>query len=608
MSYGVGTYAANRGDSGAGSASIGGYAATKRQELEALRGQLEQERSSFISHWRAIGEYIQPRRPRFTITDVNQGDRRNQKILDSTGTLAARTLASGMMAGVTSPARPWFRLTVPDPELAESGAVKSWLHIVTARMATVFLRSNLYNALPTVYGDMGSFATAAVGIEEDFENVIRSYPFPIGSYYISTNERGVVDTFMREMRFTIRQLVSKFGYTSGSKEIDWRKFSTVVKAQWDKKNFEHWVDVCHVIRPNPEYDPASRLNKHKRYEACYYEIGVTNAQAGNYMSKEREDLFLDEKGYSIFPVLCPRWETTGEDAYGTNCPGMVALGDIKQLQSGEKTALKAIQKMADPPMVAPTALRTSRTSILPGDITYSDETATSKGFRPAHEVDPRIQELEGKQEQVRVRVRRAFFEDLFLMLHADTRQQPPTAREIEERHEEKLLALGPVLEQLNQDLLDPLIDITFEYMDRQGLIPEPPEEIAGMPLNVEYVSIMAQAQKLIGLAGLERFAGFVGNLAANTQDPSVLDKVDIEQMIDVYGDTVGVDPGIIRADEVVAQMKQDRAKAAQAQQQATVIREGAGAARDLASADMSGDNALTRLIKRANAGNPVPVS
>jgi len=100
---------------------------TKRQELEILRSQLFNERASFTPHWRDLSDFVQPRRSRFYTSDVNKGDRRNQKIIDSTATMALRTLRSGMMSGVTSPARPWFRLTTPDPDLAEFGSVKMWL-------------------------------------------------------------------------------------------------------------------------------------------------------------------------------------------------------------------------------------------------------------------------------------------------------------------------------------------------------------------------------------------------------------------------------------------------------------------------------------------------
>src|SRR5262245_49551761 len=124
---------------------------SKRTLLEQMRTSLESERSSFISQWRDLNDFILPTRARFQMTDSNRGNRRSTKIIDSTAKLAARTLSSGMMSGITSPARPWFRLTTPDPELAEYASVKSWLYETTSRMRSVLARSNFYQKAPMLY-------------------------------------------------------------------------------------------------------------------------------------------------------------------------------------------------------------------------------------------------------------------------------------------------------------------------------------------------------------------------------------------------------------------------------------------------------------------------
>lgn len=585
---------------------IGPKPQTKRQAFELLNAQLETERSSFLSHWKQLGDYILPRRPRFNVTEANRGERRNLNIIDSTATLAARTLRSGMMSGVTSPARPWFRLSPQDPDLAEVGAVKDWLYLVSQRMTTVFLKSNLYNCLPIIYGDIGTFGTGAMSIEEDLDSVVRFYPFAIGSYKISNNDRLKVDTFSRDFRMTVRQLVEKFGERKNDAgEVNWDNFSGYVKNAWDRGEYETWVDVRHVIRPNDEYDPKKIESKFKKYRSVYYEVGSRgNSGQASYITDGIDlDRYLSDKGYDYFPILAPRWEVTGEDAYGTSCPGMDALGDIKQLQLGEKRSAQAIEKMVNPPMTGPASLRNQKTSILPGDITYVDVREGQQGFRPAHEVNIRITELEQKQQQIRQRIQRVFFEDLFLMLSQSDRRDI-TAREIDERHEEKLLALGPVLEQLNQDLLDPLIDITFQIMLRQGHLPPVPQQLQGAPLKIEYISIMAQAQKLIGIAGIERFSGFIGQ--AVQVDPSIKDKVNFDQMAEVYGDMTSIPPGIVRTDEEVQAIRQQQQQAAQQQQQQEAIAQGAQAAKNLSQADTSGSNALTQLMDQANAGNMVP--
>lgn len=580
---------------------------TKRGGYEILRAQLEAERASFTAHWRDLGDYIFPRRPRFTITDSNKGDKRNQKIVDSTGTMAARTLRSGMMGGVTSPARRWFRLSIPDPELSEISEVKDWLDTVTARMETIFLRSNLYNALPIVYGDMGVFGTGALMVEEDFEETMRFYPFPVGSYMVANDAKLRVKVFYREFRMTVDQLLERFGRRLKDGGWDWTNFSTNVKTLWLNNQGQQWVEIAHIIAPNPDWDESKLHSKFKRYSSCYYERGRSqNSGNGSYIDQNAEDVFLRESGYDFFPVLVPRWETNAEDVYGTSCPGMEALGDIKALQLMHKREAQALEKMVNPPMTGPASLRSQRTSILPGDVTYVDIREGQQGFRPAHEVDPRLDKLMLVIEAHQRRIQRCFYEDLFRMLIDDPRNQPPTAEEVRERNSEKLLALGPVLEQLNQDLLDPLIDLAFDIMMRQGLVPEPPQQLQGMALRVEYVSVMAQAQKLVGIASIERFAGFALNIIAQSQDPSHLDKIDIDQMLDVYADIVSLPQHIVRSDDDVDAIRSGRAQAQRAKAAQELMMNMGKTAKDLAGADTSGQNALTDLLTQAKAGEAVP--
>lgn len=572
----------------------------KRQKYENLRAQMENERSSFLSHWRDLGDFILPRRPRFFTSDINKGDRRNNKIIDSTATLGARTLRSGMMAGVTSPARPWFRLTTGDPDLAEYGTIKDWLHIVEQRMYTTFLQSNLYNALPIIYADMGVFGTAAMMVEEDFEDSVRFYAFPIGSYLIANDYKLRVRIFFREFRMTVRQIVEQFGMRQGSNDVDWTNISTVVKNLWLTNQDETWIDVCHIIMANPEYVEGRAGSKYKKFISCYYEKGYQGTEGSvRYVLDMNDNTMLKESGYDFFPVLCPRWEVTGEDTYGTSCPGMESLGDVKALQLMQRRKAQAIEKHVNPPMKGPAVLRNSKASIIAGDITYIEEREGQKGFVPVHEVDPRIQEMLMDIQDHQKRVSRVFYEDLFLMLSQSDRREI-TAREIDERHEEKFLALGPVLEQLNQDLLDPLIDITFDIMNRQGLIPTPPKELQGEKLRVEYISIMAQAQKLVGVGGIERFALFAQNLAAVS--PTTLDKVDLDQMIDEYSIATGIPPRIVRTDEKTEEIRGARADAAAKMQQMESIQAVGKTAKDLSGADLEGDNVLSRLAESAKAG------
>lgn len=552
-----------------------------RQTLERRLSALKNERDGggWLSHWRELSDHVMPRRGQFLITDRNQGDRRNGKIIDNTATLAARTLASGMMAGITSPARPWFRLATPDPELKEFGPVKLWLHDVEQRMREVFARSNVYNALPTLYLELGVFGTGAIFVQEDFEDVIRVHPYTVGEYHLANSARLTVDTLYREFSLTVGQAVEQFVRRPGG-QPDWSRVSATVRSLYDRGRLDEWVEFVHAIEPNPDRTPGLEDARNMPVRSVYWEKGGGR------------DLLARVGGFRSFPVMAPRWDLMAQDVYGRS-PGMDCLGDVKALQVMQREKAKAIQKMVAPPMVGGASLRNAAVSALPGGITFVDGSEPVKQLAPLYTVNPQVQHLLADIDDHRHRIDRAFFADLFLMVSQMERAQI-TAYEIQVRQEEKLLMLGPVLERLHDELLDPLIDRTFAIMQDKGLLPPPPPELAGSDLRIEYISVLAQAQKAVSTSGVERFAGFVGNLAA--VKPEVLDKFDADQAVDEYADALGVSPRIVRSDEDVAKLRAGRAQQEQAAQAAQMAQVAVQGAETLSHTDTRGDNALTRML------------
>lgn len=564
---------------------------TKIQRYESLKSQLDTDFNSFLPQYRDLNDYILPSRGRFFLSDSNRGDRRNHKIYDTTAYLSARTLSSGMMAGVTSPARNWKRITTSDPDLAEFGPVREWLEVVDKRMTNYFLRSNLYNTLPSLYGDLGVFGTPAMMMEEDFDEVSRFYSFPVGTFRLAKDYRGRINVFLREFQLTVRQVVEHFGREPGKMgQPDWSNISLGTRNLWDKGQYEFKVDIVQVIEPNENYIPGKMEAKFKKFSSCYYERG-NQQSSGESLNR---GVLLKESGYSYFPVLAPRWQVTGMDVYATDCPGMASIGDIKQNQFGEKRIAQAIDKMVNPPMQASSSLKTSKASIISGDITWLDD-QNRDFFRPTHDIRIDLSHIENKQEQVRQRIKRAFFEDLFLMLASSDRREY-TATEITERKEEKLLAIGPVLEQLNQDVLDPLIDNQFYLMNQQGLIPPAPPEIQGSELKIEYISVMAQAQKMVGIGAMDRLLQTAS--AIIQMNPGSANKIDFDQFIDQYADSLGTSPRIVRTDEKVEEIRQAQAQAQQAQQQLESINNLANTAKTLSETSTGGDNALSALSEQ----------
>jgi len=549
---------------------------SKRKLLLSRWGQLRNERESWMSHWKEISDYLLPRSGRFFVDDRNRGDKRHNNIYDSTGTRALRVLAAGMMAGMTSPARPWFRLTTSDPQLDESAAVKAWLADVTRLMQMVFAKSNTYRALHSMYEELGAFGTASTIVLADYTSVIHHYPLTTGEFAMAADHRGQINTLYREFQMTVAQVVREFGRSN---------CSPTVQTLFDRGALEQWVTVMQAIEPRVDRDLTKRDDRNMAWKSIYFE------QGGN------EDQILRESGFKEFPALCPRWATSGGDIYG-NSPAMEALGDIKQLQHEQLRKAQGIDYKTKPPLQAPTSLKSRDVDTLPGGISFVDAAAPNGGIRSAFEVNIDLSHLLADIQDVRERIKGSFYADLFLMLANGTNPQM-TATEVAERHEEKLLMLGPVLERMHNEILDPLIEMTFSRMVEANIVPPPPDELQGMELNVEFVSMLAQAQRAIATNSVDRFVGNLGEVAGIK--PEVLDKFDADRWADAYADMLGIDPELIVPGEQVALIRKQRAEAAQAQQQAALLNQGADTAQKLGSVDTSKQSALTD-VTRAFSG------
>lgn len=557
----------------------------RKKRALARKAALWNERSSWVTHWREISEYQQPRAGRFVVTDRNKGDKRSNNILDNTAVFGARTLAAGMMSGMTSPARPWFRLEIADKDLMESAAVKDWLHQTAGTIRAIFAASNTYRSLHAIYEELGLFGTAASIVLPDFQNVIHHYPLTIGEYALATNHRGEVDTLAREFQMTVGQMVGQFGLANCSQ---------TVRDLWNKHTYDSWVDVVHIIEPrrNSERDMRKRDGRNMAFSSCYLEPG-----------RDESDTYLSESGFEKFPVLAPRWVVTGNDVYGTS-PGMECLGDVKQLQHQQLRKGQAIDYQVNPPLQVPTAYKEAARSRLPGGIMYVDAVGQNVGVRSAFEVNLNLQHLMLDIQDVRERIRSSYYADLFLMLANDTRSGI-TATEVAERHQEKLLMLGPVLERLHNELLAPLIDMAFDYAERAGILPEPPPELQGAELKIEFISVLAQAQQAVASQGVDRLLGTVGQLAA--LKPEILDKVDFDQVVDDYGSMFGVNPKIIVPDDRVATMRQQRAQQLAQQQAAASMPQAVESAKTMGDVNTQGVQDVLDMFQGYGTVNPATV-
>lgn len=541
---------------------------------------LREIRTEYESDWYELSKYFMPHLYR-TDTDTSKTKRSKwSNIINNTCRTAVRTLQSGMQSGLTNPARPWAKIGIEDFDLMQYGPVREWCSTVTDRMLTVFRRTNMYNTSHQNYGVMATFGNCGRLQLADSENVMNFRNLMTGRYWVGLDNKGRKNRLFYIRYMTTVEMIAEFGYYAVSDDV---------RAAYDRSDYFSVKSVMCGIFPNPF---------HKWDRDGMALIAANQKPFVSVHWTEGYDKPLKTSGFDRFPAQVPSWEMTDDEAYGIGC-GHDAIGDTKAIQLKEKEKAKGIQKMVSPPVNAPYEMRGGQFPIagVPGGVTYRAPNVAPDALRSMYEVNLRLDYL---AQDIRVdeeRVNKAFFADLFLMM-ANMERSGVTATEIAERHEEKLLALGPVVENLGNEYLDPMIERAFEIMYDSNMLPPPPEEIQGMPLKVEYIGVLAQAQQQVGIGAIEKLLAFTGNMAALfPQEAQVIgDKINKQETIDEVALMLGVPSRIVRSDdecEKINEGRQQQMAAMQAQQSGMAAVQ---AAKTLGETPLGDSTALNRMV------------
>ena len=509
---------------------------------------LKNERSSWDTSFMQLRDYIMPRAGKFW-ADMNsqsaaaRGQRKDNKIIDNTATRAARVLGAGLLAGMASPSEPWMELQAADLEVRKLQTVKQWCADATDELLSLFAGSNVYRTLHSMFEELGVFGTSAAVITEDEESGVWTQFMTIGSFALATDAKGRVTTLVREVQMTVEQVVTEFGYENCTRRI---------KDLYDRDSLDVYIKVVHSIAPRPANARKGGGKLAAKFRECYFEWGCA-------------DSLLWESGYDYFNVIAPRWIVNGEDVYGAS-PGFDTIGDIIDLQHKQIRKAQAIDLQTKPPLVVPNGMQYKYSDFLAGGVSSADMTNANGGVKTAFQVNLDLSHLVQDIQDTRQRISRMFYEDLFMMISSDDRSGV-TAREIAERHNEKMLMLGPVIERIQNEALAVLVQVGFTILMEAGRLPPPPNEIEGK-LEIKFTSIMAQAQRLAKATLMDRQFGTIASMAQVR--PDVLDKLDVDAWVDEYARIFGTNPKLIvpteDAQAVRQQRQQAQAQAMQAQQ------------------------------------------
>ncbi len=523
--------------------------------------------SWWTQNWSDLAEFILPRRSTWLTqstggnpspNSMTRGRAINSAIADPTATLAVRVCAAGLMSGLASPSRPWFKIIPSYKKFEIDEAARVWLDDTEERMYTVLANSNFYNAFAQECEDLVVFGTAPSVIYEDEQDIFRLYNPTIGEFYLSSGSTMRVDGLYRLFLMTVNQMVDFFGVENCPPEI---------QSLWKEKGSQLEIErqVAHCIEPNFALgkDSLGQIPGNFTWREVYWVYGSGSKYP------------LSKRGFVDQPFTASRWSIQSNDAYGRS-PGMDILPDVMQLQVMTRRMAEAIEKQVRPPLIGEMSLKNKPSSTLPGHLTYVADIGPGKGIRPIYEVNPDVSAMAENIEKIENRIKVGLFNDLFLMLEQTQIADRATAYEIAQKVQEKLQVLGPVIESLIAESLKPKLKRFFNIMKRRGMIDPPPSSLQGIPLDVEFVSMLALAQKGAATGGIERLMQLVGSMVAVY--PTIRDNINSDAVVREYNDLLGNPQKILFGPEDVQKQRQVQAEQAAKQQQMAMISQIAEAA------------------------------
>ena len=545
------------------------------KDLQAIYSKLEEYRNLFIPKYEEISKYTHPISGKFPSDDpehINNID--YTKYIDTTTSRAINILAAGLQSGMTSPSRSWFNLGYGIGK-TKTYEVSLWLDVVKNLFENVLRASNIYKCLHQIYVESSVYGTGCLLVERDFKNVIIGTTFTVGEYVLGITKGPGIDTFGRDFTKTVGELVSEFGIENVKPET---------KEEYNLGHLDKKIHVIHMIFPNTDRDPYKLDNTNMPFASVYWEHGAETP--------------LRSSGYKQFPVLTPRWSIkTVNDIYGIGI-GEDILGDAKMLQRLWRDKLLGIKRAVDPPMQQSSAMQ-GKPNLNPHAINRYSGTG-SPALSPVYNGNINLQPTEEAIRSTQIRIQQQFYTDVFSMLQNITQEK--TAREVEELHSEKLLILGPIYEIFKDELLDKLINLIFQYSLDAGIIPDPPAEMQGGDIDIEYISMVAQAQKMSGLTALKEYVSFVMGLAQVV--PSIVDNMDFDTLARIVADMLGVPTKVLASSATVQALRQQRAQAQQQQAQQQQTAEQIKIAKDASKIEMDNNTGLDKILSAAQ-GSPV---
>ena len=491
-------------------------------------------RVNWEDRWRDVGKYVMPRKDNvWDSLIVPGGEEKRVRLYDSSAEHFNVLLASALSTMLINPTRQWYQLTTDDPVLNNNNEVREWLQKTAKAGQQILNNTNFHTQAHEMFLDLGGFGTAPLRMEEDDETVLRFKSEPIYELWVQENHKGEVDGIYKKFKMTVRQAKQRYGEDI----FDANERMSIAQDETKELHF------LKVVLPSKEVE-GSKTSK------AFVSLEL--------LCENGRERILKEGGFNEFPYAVPRWNKTSYEMYGRS-PSLTAMPDIKMINAMMQDTIRAAQKATTPPMMIPDDMMGSPVNTTPGGLNPYRAGTSDRIFPLETGSRPDIG-LEFMRD-IRERIKAVYFIDQLQL-----REGPQmTATEVNQRVDESLRLLGPVLARLHSEFLNPVIKRLTAVMKRKKLLPSLPAILEDVEIEVIYNSQIAGAQKL---AEANNFNRFVGSIAPLIQiNPGVIDNFDLDKASLELARLHGVNEEILRDQTETDALREQRQQTQEQEQE-----------------------------------------
>lgn len=506
---------------------------------------LLEDRSDYDPDARDVSKFIHPGRGIFS-TYTKPPKRRYSTVeaINDVAGEASYVLTSALDEGLTSTLREWFDMGLVNPLLKNNDELKRWINEIKINLQNQLNLSNFYDVMSVFYPEYLDYGNGPILVKDTNKPGV-AFNFDMltyGEYVFGVDDSGTINRFYRIIFFKLHQLVSKFGTKNLPKEL---------KQKWKDNKIENtYYTVLQGIYEEDYLD--------KPYVSCYFLVNSSDRKGksnvgGKFVMPETP---LLKDGFYEFPVFIARMNIIGSDTIGVGL-GVKALKHVKRLNQLEMAFLKATHKTIDPATNIPHYMKNTA-NLLPGGRNYSR--SPKDKITSIYDIKYNFEAALLAMDRAEDRIRRTYFNDLFLTASRDPNASPLKARQVEEQSGEKTLRLGPIIKPLTSQFFRPMLARCLNILARRGDIPPPPPgfEDFNLEYQIEFTSVLAQVQKSIAAKPMQTFLSFAGGVASYKAE--ALDRVDFDAAIEEMHDITGASMKLLRDDAAVDLIRDNRAK------------------------------------------------